>query len=240
MEYTGEGIQALICAVDDLSKSNLIFADKKLTQVLKCLAYYDEFKIVLRHCSQGFNYEIEKQKAMTKLGETDILKLPKNEKHMVSLVLGLLVDMDSGLLDLISFSDTYFPRSTKQEAFKEFCTNVVEPFKFAIVQMVIEGFDDDPQNVKRNIELAQEGLHQQTQYLIVNISNEVKGSSLDEEDRLEIRIMIEGLAAAMDSRDSLMIKSIWIGLRRVLKMYKLCEKEIQNMDESLRMYLIIK
>lgn len=48
MEYNGEGVHALVCAVEDLESSNLIFIDRKLKPLLKCLAYYPEFRSVLR------------------------------------------------------------------------------------------------------------------------------------------------------------------------------------------------
>ena len=35
MEYTGEGIEALVAALDDLQTSGLIMADKKIRSVLK-------------------------------------------------------------------------------------------------------------------------------------------------------------------------------------------------------------
>ena len=66
MNYNGEGVHALVCAVEDLSNSNLIFVDRKLKPVLKCLAFYPEFRSVLSKCSQGFDYEAEKSLRKTR------------------------------------------------------------------------------------------------------------------------------------------------------------------------------
>ena len=35
MAYDKEGVQALVCALEDVRNSNLIFVDKKLRNVLK-------------------------------------------------------------------------------------------------------------------------------------------------------------------------------------------------------------
>ena len=51
MEYNGEGVHALVCAVEDLESSNLIFIGRKLKPLLKCLAYYPEFLSVFAYCA---------------------------------------------------------------------------------------------------------------------------------------------------------------------------------------------
>ena len=47
MEYTGEGIEALVAAVDDIENASLIIADKKIRALLRCLAYYEELRTVI-------------------------------------------------------------------------------------------------------------------------------------------------------------------------------------------------
>ena len=52
--------------------------------------------------------------------------------------------------------------------------------------------------------------------------------------------MLEGFSAALDARDTLMIKALWLGVRKALSALGLCEKEIASMDELLRLYLVSK
>ena len=61
-----------------------------------------------------------------------------------------------------------------------------------------------------------------------------------EDERKEFAVMLEGFSVALDSRDSLMIRAIWLGLRRALADEKLCLKDIEKVDESLRLYLVSK
>ena len=116
MAYSGEGVAALVSIIDELQTVNLILADKKVKELLKCLAFYPEFRTVLGHVNKGFDYQTEKRKALQKVGEHNVLRLPKNDKQFVALIMGMLVEMDAGSMDLLSFTRNYFPATTGQES----------------------------------------------------------------------------------------------------------------------------
>ena len=240
MEYTGEGIEALVAALDDLQNAGLIMADKKIKAVLKCLAYYDEFRTVLAYCSDGFDYAVEKRKALQKAGDYHVLRLPKNAKTLVPLVAGLLVEFDDGTEDFISFCATYYPAADRQGSMTACCADMLERFKLDIVSLVVEGVKEDAPLAPRTVEFAQDGLQKQTEYLLVAMVRAVDDGSLSEEDRKDLLTMLEGYSAALDTRDTLMIKAVWLGIKRVLASLKMCAKEIAAMDELLRLYLVSK
>lgn len=240
MEYTGEGIEALVAALDDLQNAGLIMADKKIKAVLKCLAYYDEFRTVLAYCSDGFDYAAEKRKALQKAGDYHVLRLPKNAKTLVPLVAGLLVEFDDGTEDFISFCATYYPAADRQGSMTACCADMLERFKLDIVSLVVEGVKEEAPLAPRTVEFAQDGLQKQTEYLLVAMVRAVDEGSLSEEDRKDLLTMLEGYSAALDTRDTLMIKAVWLGIKRVLASLKMCAKEIAAMDELLRLYLVSK
>ena len=240
MEYTGEGIEALVAALDDLQNAGLIMADKKIKAVLKCLAYYDEFRTVLAYCSDGFDYAAEKRKALQKAGDYHVLRLPKNAKTLVPLVAGLLVEFDDGTEDFISFCATYYPAADRQGSMTACCADMLERFKLDIVSLVVEGVKEEAPLVERTVEFAPEGLQKQTEYLLVAMVRAVDDGSLAEEDRKDLLTMLEGYSAALDTRDTLMIKAVWLGVKRALASLKMCAKEIAAMDELLRLYLVSK
>ena len=240
MEYTGEGIEALVAALDDLQNAGLIMADKKIKAVLKCLAYYDEFRTVLAYCSDGFDYAAEKRKALQKAGDYHVLRLPKNAKTLVPLVAGLLVEFDDGTEDFISFCATYYPAADRQGSMTACCADMLERFKLDIVSLVVEGVKEDAPLAPRTVEFAQDGLQKQTEYLLVAMVRAVDDGSLSEEDRKDLLTMLEGYSTALDTRDTLMIKAVWLGVKRALASLKMCAKEIAAMDELLRLYLVSK
>ena len=63
---------------------------------------------------------------------------------------------------------------------------------------------------------------------------------MEEEERAEFMVMLEGFAAALDTRDSLMIKAVWTGLKKALNAKKLCQKEVEKTNDVLRLYLVTK
>ena len=152
----------------------------------------------------------------------------------------MLVEFDADGMDIVSFSAKYFPEETKQASFEQFCLRVVEPFKLALVSLVVDGIEEEPQAVERTVEFASSGLHQQTEYLIVAMYNTLQETDMDESERAEFMVMLEGFAAALDARDSLMIKAIWTGLKKALNAKKLCAKEVDKTSEVLRRYLVTK
>ena len=238
MAYDKEGVQALVCALEDVRNSNLVFVDKKLRNVLKCLAFYEEFRTVLAYCNKGFDYEAEKRRALTTLGDSNILRLPKNQKNLVALVAGMLVEFDAGVMDILSFSTAFFPAENKQESFDTLCVKLLEPFKLAIVNFVVEGIKEEAPEISHQVEFASSGLMGQVEYLLINMAKAVQAAEIEDELRKELSMMLEGFSVALDSRDSLMIKAIWAGLRRALADEKLCLNEIEKVDETLRLYLV--
>ena len=68
----------------------------------------------------------------------------------------------------------------------------------------------------------------------------VNEASLNETDRQDLLLMLEGFSAALDTRDTLMIKAVWLGVKKALAALKMCSKEIAAVDELLRLYLVSK
>lgn len=240
MPYNGEGVQALVCALDDMKNSNLIYVEKCLPRVLKCLAYYEEFKQALLYCNQGFDYPTEMNKACMLINGEYVFRLPSANKNIVALVSNLLIGFDREPTSVITFIDMFYPAASKQESFDFFIKGVIEPFKLSLVDLVVNGIDEEPKIVERTVEFASPGIQQQTEYLVTQMCNTIKVANIDDDLRSELLTMLEGFAIALDSRDSLIIRAIWYGLRGALVLVKLCKTEIPQINETLRMYLISK
>ncbi len=236
MPYSGEGVQALVCALDDMKNATVIYAAESIRRVLKCLAYYEEFRSALSYCNKGFDYRSEKERACGQINGDIVFMLPKAKKSLVALVANLLMEFDRDSTYVVNFCDEYFRAENKQTSYDFFCGSVMTPFKLALVDLVVNGIEEDPKVVERTVDFAPSGLQQQTEYLIVNIYDAV--SALASEQREPLSVMVEGFAAALDARDSLMIRAVWYGLKGALDSAKICKKEIAQIDETLRLYLL--
>lgn len=240
LEYTGEGIEALVAAVEEIENASLIMTDKKIRALLKCLAYYEEFRTVIEYCSKGADYPAEKKKALVRKGEYRAFRLPKSPTSVVVLGVGLLTEFDSGTADFLDFCSDWFPAESKQGSLERCCREFFEPFKFALAGLVVEGIKEEVPLVDREVEFAHDGLQEQAEYLLVALVRGVNEGKMSETDRGELLTMLEGFSAALDSRDILMIKAVWLGIKRSLAAYKLCADEIVKTDELLRLYLVSK
>lgn len=238
MPYNGEGVQALVCALDDMKNSTLVYVDLSRQRVLKCLAYYEEFKSVLARCNQGFDFNAEMSKACVSIGEENYFRLPEGKKEIVALVANLLMEFDR--VSMLTFLHMFFPAKTETESFDFFMQGVVEPFKLALVDLVVNGIEETPKVVERTVEFASAGVQQQAEHLIRDVYYVINSASIDDELRSNLSVMLEGFAAALDARDSLMIRAIWLGFKGALEAARLCKKEVAQIDEVLRQYLLSK
>lgn len=68
----------------------------------------------------------------------------------------------------------------------------------------------------------------------------VNEARITESERADLLVMLEGFSAALDSRDTLMIKAVWLGVKKALASHGLSAKEIASADELLRLYLVAK
>ena len=240
MEYTGEGIEALVAAVDDIENASLIIADKKIRALLRCLAYYEELRTVIEYCAKGANYPAEKKKALAATGDYRAFRMPSSPESSVVLGVGLLTEFDSGTADFLDFCSEWFPAQNKQESLARCCREFFEPFKFALAGLVVDGVKEEAPSIGREVKFAHDGLKEQAEHLLVTMVRAVTESSLPESERADLVTMLEGFSAALDARDTLMIRALWIGLARALAADKLCPKEIAAVDELLRLYLVAK
>ena len=238
MPYNGEGVQALVYALEDMKNSTLVYVDLSRQRVLKCLAYYEEFRSVLSRCNQGFDFNAEMAKVCVSIGDENYFRLPEDKKSIVAVVANLLMEFDR--VSMLTFLHMFFPAKTDAESFAFFMQGVVEPFKLALVDLVVHGIEEEPKVVERTVEFASSGIQQQTEHLIRDAYYAISTANIDDNTRKNLLVMLEGFAAALDARDTLIIRAIWIGLKGALDAARLCKKEVVQIDDVLRQYLVSK
>lgn len=238
MPYNGEGVQALVCAVENLRNTPLLNTKTSVQRVLKCLAFYEEFKAVLTRASRGFDYQAQMTAACERINNDNFFRLPKSKTDKVALGANLLMDFDREPGTLVTFCNTFYPAANEQESFSFFMQGVMDPFKEALVDLVVNGIEEEHKVVERTVEFASTGVQQQAEHLVGKIYKEVSVASINEAQRSDLIVMLEGFAAALDARDSLMIRAMWLGFKCALDVAKLCKKESAQVDEVLRQYLL--
>lgn len=240
MEYKGEGIEALAALIEEMKRSSLIFLDKKVKELLKLLAYYDEFRYVLTEVNKNYNHTDGKRRALVTFVGNDVIKIPTDNKELVAFVSNLLVEFDSGEMDIMDFASRYFPSDSTQNSVNLFMTELMDPFKKALAYLVVNGVEEEYKGEGRVVAFAANGIYEQTESIIVHMIDEINESNLNEKDKEDCFLMLEGLAAALDTRDILMIRAIWCGLKKEFEKNNLCKVQIGRMEEQMKLYLVLK
>jgi len=241
MEYT-EGMDAFVAILEDMAASPVVMSAKKMKSLLKCIAYYDEFRAAVDIAKEGFDFEEAMSRCFASFGTSSSFRMPMGTKDKVAIVICLLLEFDQGKRDFYDFIIKCFPSDSAVESYIQFCVKVLRPFKEAMLSLIEHGdMEEYAQSmVKNEVEFANDGLQNQTEYLVVTVVDKVKIANISDEDRADFLVMLEGFAAAIDSRDALMIRSIWLGLKKALLSHKMCHVEIAKLEDALRLYLVVK
>ena len=243
MEVVSEAREAFITTVEDMANSIIVLQSKKIRSLLRCIAYYDELRAVVDRARAGFEFDVVASASLIHTQSGWTFKMPSQNKNAVAFVLALFVEVDAGRLDFVDFVSQFFPSRDVAKSFSTFCENVIKPFKFAFLTMLDEIGTENPEQVaerEREIDFVSGGLAKQTAYYVAKMREAVKLSKQSDETKLELICMLDGLDSALMACDSLMIKAVWLGIKRSLAAYRLCADEIVKTDELLRLYLVAK
>lgn len=233
-------MNAFVDVIEDMAASPLVMSGKKIRAILKCLAYYDELKTAVESARQGFDYDDTMKRCYVSVNSAASFRMPSSIKEKVAIFVCLMLEFDQGTRDFYDFILKCFPAESAVDSYIKFCVKVLRPFKEAVLKMAEFGDIEEFKPTLNEVEFASGGLQDQTEYLVLNIVDKVKVANISDAERSDILSMLEGFAAAVDSRDSLMIRSLWIGLKKVLKYSKLCDSEISKLEQALRLYLVVK
>ncbi|HKL94538.1 MAG TPA: hypothetical protein VJZ69_04570 [Clostridia bacterium] len=241
MEYT-EGMNAFVAILEDMAASPVVMSAKKIKSLLKCIAYYDEFRAAVDIAKDDFDYEETMSRCYVEVGKSASFRMPMGTKDKVAIVICLLLDFDQGKRDFYDFIIKCFPDDSAVDSYIQFCIKILRPFKEAMLSLIENGDSDEfaPSAIKQEVEFANDGIQNQTEYLIITILEKIKVASITDSERADMLVMMEGFAAAIDNRDSLMIRAIWLGLKKNLISHKICQAEIAKLEDALRLYLVIK
>lgn len=241
---------------DELISAGYILADKKISNLLKCIVTNGEIVELMEECLTDFNYEVEFLKARSQCQITGNsnrfrLNLPAEKKKFVAFVLCMLSEFDSGTKDLHRFLlDYYFVDDGSMfSCYNEFCQSVIKPFK-RYVEVLIRDMDDDVDRSEASeraekyfsaepLELTSamiEELMLVIQELTQKIASE---ASLNLTKKQEMMSITEGLSNAIITKDARLIKILWIGFKNTFKQVKAAQKVLNTLEEKLTSYWII-
>ncbi len=132
----------LISSCNDMIEGKFILADAKIAKILKDIGESKEIYNVLADCMKTFNYEREFGRArVTSPSKPSSFVLPREPEKMLPLVFCVLMDINSGKIDLNYFLNQYFWSEGGNSAqYKRFAVEIIKPFRDVLAKV----FDIDP------------------------------------------------------------------------------------------------
>lgn len=119
------GLSEFLSACDSLKNCKYVLAESKITALLKSVADNKQLYTMFASSLYGFDY--------TKTFNASLISgtfvLPTDPKKAIALVFRLLLDIDSGKIELRNFLEAYFYSPMINESYARFCLEVITPFR---------------------------------------------------------------------------------------------------------------
>ncbi len=135
-------VENLIELCEELKTSKVLFADKKINNILQSIATTPEVYSLLEECLGEFDKEKEFAKAFTMdANGNNVFVMPKEEYKILALVFCLFADIGKGKIKFDELVETYFADERGKIDTPIFADKVVEPF-IRLLRETFNAFDD--------------------------------------------------------------------------------------------------
>jgi hypothetical protein len=222
-------------AINAFYSSRLIIVDRTISAFLSEIVANSELFEVLTDCTRATNFQIEFNKAITRDGSGMSFVLPHNKRHLVALVTGLLFEFDKKSLSVVEFVTKFYPQDTSHASYMAFCDKIITPYAEAYRSMlatpnvVEEVIEEDT-----HVELLPEKASEDCDYWLRQMLDTIAGdNAMDERTRREGTTLVKGLLHVFESRNPLLIKLVWLGLKNTLGSYQSVLRALKEVQSVL-------
>lgn len=229
-------------AINSFYTARLIIVERNIGRLLELIASTPELYGVIAECAKSANYQAEYKKAVSRDGVGGYFNLPANRRQLISLITGLLYEFDNKTLSIVDFVTGYFPGETSHESYLTFCEKVITPYAEAFRYM-LEGEPGEISGVlseELSIIPFPDKAKEDADFWLRSLLDIIVGdNSISESERREIVTMIKGLLYVLDTRNPMLIKIVWIGLKNTVGGRKVGFREMKETEMVLMSYGVI-
>ena len=223
-------IKTFFDACNEMIQGRFILSDIKISKILKAIAnsevLYNLFADVLSDFK--FKEEFENAKTSSKINGGYFL-VPEQEEKIIALVFCILLEVDNQKMNLQNFVNDYFYSPEGYNiSYSNFALSVLVPFKNAVLELLNcnedgtqledEVFEEDLEE-----ELVDEEPNTKEKILFANLTmslNElisvIMRSKIGEEQKEELRIIIEAMFDAIELENLNIINALTIPLEYMI------------------------
>ncbi len=224
---------------NDIVHSNFIMSSNYIMSLLRLVAQTPVLMEFVAKCNQGLSYKEEFDLAASGAS----FRLPTSNKRIVSLVTGMLFEIDQNSINLNSFLIKYFGTTDYEEGYKMFCKSVIEPYCEAFKMILDDEIEEDnTRDVSAVKDVALSDNIKEQIFPYISAMNEVVVSdhNLKEKKRKDYLTMLEGFYYAIEISNAKMIQVVWIGLQSVVESYRPLKSYIKSLQSILLAFDIVE
>ncbi|MDE7164460.1 MAG: hypothetical protein K2O04_03450 [Clostridiales bacterium] len=120
-----DGLGEFLSACEALKNCKYVLAEGKITALLKSIADNKQLYSMFAVSLYGFDYS----RTFSACVNNGTFVLPSDQKKAVALVFRILLDIDSGKIELRNFLEAYFYSPMINESYARFCLEIITPFQ---------------------------------------------------------------------------------------------------------------
>lgn len=241
MNSSDDCLYEFIHACDDMISSKYILADKKISNILQTIAASTKLYELFEGALSNFDFGLEfaKSKIPNSFNHT-ILKLPTDRMKNIAYVFCLLYQLDTKGMEIKNFLNEFYYSENINEQYQNFCRTVITQFKKNTEIVFVEGedFNGEVKSAESffDDETTESKIDSNAVEKMVTIMREIisivsKEPYLNLAERDEILTVCEGLNNTIFTKNSKLIKILFIGFKNTAKLSKVYKSISNNIDE---------
>ncbi len=222
-------------AIEPLFKSTIITADIAIGNFLAVLTTTPQLYAVMREVNEDFSFRTEFAKAVVATDKGKTFILPPNKKKTIALINRLLYDFIRNKDSIVDFVLTYFKAPSNQESYALFLNNIVRPYASAYMDYLTGGDAIAVEEVVLDetspvTSFADTAIAEVTTY-IESIKDTIQLSSdFTDNTRAELTTLLDGTIYVLESRNAVLMKTAYVGLKNTLILYRIGLRELKEIE----------
>lgn len=224
-----------------IKNGRFIMSTNAISSLLRYVARNEESIKFLEECNNKYDYRTEFKSAINIIGSSKFFKIPDNPYKAVSLIMGLLYDIDRENINLTAFLKEYFDYGDVDDNYVEFCKQIIIPLQLAYGAMcreervVIEDIGED----ERTKPLT-EAIGEQILPYMISLSEMIgSDNNFSSQKRQEYLDILEGMCYAIEQGSTKWLKFMWIAVKNTFMQYKLAASTLNGIRSLLITYGVI-
>lgn len=213
MNNSDEALDYFNAAVHEVAGANSLLAERRISDLLKTIAYFSKLYTIFETALKNFNYRAEYKRATVEGGGRQGLKLPTNHLKRAAFVFCLLLEFDTEKRDLKDFTDTYYYHSAPAYSYRLFLDAVIFPFRDSVNYLYVNGCDSllEESAVDESVRTAAGRLLSEIEMRTAGLTSEI-----GPDKKQEITVLLSAVSDSLTPNRIDLLPALLLGLKNTV------------------------